>query len=290
MFIVACWNPALQTIVVESNINSLGLSNKSALQAYRVHLVWQVKMPSFFLIYDSAQWTIGKVYVWCEFAFAVALLGWFIVSSGVELCRNEGKCVRKAFQGAGMTSRCIYHLLVLPLLSCWARWVTHYSLALISSSLLSFSHTSATLSISVLPFFIHSSHLSLSFLLLLGLWNSVNPWRMSWVWKPLIGINECTFRSFSNLLGGAKSGLKKEAGSGKETERVGSEKRDKRERDRGRPREIVHQGALSTLLGRYLNLNVCDAVLPCFINLLSSLSREKSPQKTIYSFSLMWRA
>lgn len=149
---------------------------------------------------------------------------------GVELCRNEGKCVRKAFQGAGMTSRCIYHLLVLPPLSCWARWVTHYSLALISLSFLSFSHASATLSVSLLPFFytLLSLHLSLPFCLLLGLWNSVSPWRMSWVWKPLIGINEYTFRSFSSLLGGAKSGLKKEAGSGKETEGVGSEKRDKK--------------------------------------------------------------
>lgn len=135
-----------------------------------------------------------------------------------------------------------------------------------------------------------SLHLSLPFRLLLGLWNSVSPWRMSWVWKPLIGINEYTFRSFSSLLGGAKSGLKKRRGAEKKQRESEVKRETKKERDRGRTKEIVHQGALCTLLGRYLNLSVCDAVLPCFISLFSSLSTEKSPQKTIYSFSLMWRA
>lgn len=47
----------------------------------------------------------------------------------------------------------------------------------------------------------------------------------------------------------------------------------------GPEQEIVHQGPLCTLLGRYLNLSVYDAVLPFLISFLSSLSTEKSPRK-----------
>lgn len=174
---VDCWIPALQTIVMKSNTysNWVCLINQilSALQAYRVHLLWQVKMLPFFLIYNSAQWcTIGRVcLMWV--CICCGSTGPMCCFYDVELGINEGKCVRKAFQGAGMTSCCIYHLLVLPPLSCWARWVTHYSLALISSSLLSFCYY-----ISLFTSFFYTTlslHLSLCFLLLLGHWNNVSP-------------------------------------------------------------------------------------------------------------------
>lgn len=171
-----------------------------------------------------------------------------------------------------MTSRCIYHLLVLPLLSCWARWVTHrLSGSHLFASALFLSYLCN--SIGLFPpffFFLNTSSICLSLFLLLGLWNCVSPWWISRVWKPLNGIDECTSRSFSSLLGGAKSVLqkKKKRGKGwKRNRRSWKWKRDKKEWDGGRLRAIALQGALCTLLGRYLNLGVCDAALPCFISL-----------------------
>lgn len=129
---------------------------------------------------------------------------------------------------------------------------------------------------------------SLPLPLLLGLWNSVSPWRMSRVWKPLIGINECTFRSFSCLLGGAK--IRPWKRSRKETGGSRKWKDRQKRRDRGRPREIAHQGGLCTLLGRYLNLGVCVELYHALSASSPPHQWEKALRKTIYPFSLMWRA
>lgn len=206
-------------------------------------------MLHFSLISDSAQQ---------NFRYDVSLhFPWLGLASvqycfcGVELCRNEGKCVRKAFQDAGLTSCCIFHLLVLPLLSCWGRWVTNTH-SHPSSHLLSFALFHLYLWCSLVAYFLlycinFSPRLQPLSSTPLESGKVSFPWQMR---RPLIGINDCAFISFSSLLGGAKSDLNREAESEKEAEGVRSEKWDKKEWDSHRLREIGHQAALCSLLGR----------------------------------------
>ena len=207
------------------------------------------KLP-FVLIYSSAQCcTIGKLYRFdMTLHFTVELLGQPIVSMECGALQKRQEMRQKAFQGAGMSSRCIYHLLVLPLLSCWGGWVTHTHSPWLSARLCSHSLIPPIL-ISLFLFFglfIISPHppvlhLSLSFHLPLGLLLGI-PWvpeGWAWVWKPLIGINGCALRSSSSLLGGAEPGLKKEErGSGREKPRGFG--RGKRDTQIGVDRERLH--------------------------------------------------
>lgn len=95
--------------------------------------IW--KKPSS-LKYNSWWWsTLWKLWVWYEFALTVALPGKTILSMVCVVLPKWEEMHQKAFQGAGMSSCCIYPLLVLPLLSRWGSWVTYYSSSQITLAL-----------------------------------------------------------------------------------------------------------------------------------------------------------
>lgn len=214
-------------------------------------------MFSFSLIHDSAEWcTIGhRVDLWCEFAFALVLPGWSIVC--VELCRNEGKCIKNAFQGIAMTSYRIYHLLVLPLLSYRARWVTRDSLAL-RLPLRSFPYYS----ISLFAFFLASIYLSLSR-------SFLTSWRVS----VLEGRAEFESRSLGWI-----SALVEVCPAPARWDQ------EKQRKWNGSEEKKMREETFCALLGRYLNQGACDAVLSCFI---SRFTRKKLSEHLLHFIPLM---
>lgn len=202
-------------------------------------------MLRFLLIYNSAQWcTMGKVWVLMRECICCGSTGPAYCFHGVELCRNEGKCIRKSFSGR-WNDILLYLSPARPSSALLLSKVSH-TLVLSSAHLSVFALVLSNLCDSYLFFFFsfYTPHcppsVSLPLLLLLGLWNSVSPWRMSQVWKPLIGINECTFRSFSCLLGGVKIRPWKSVGERKRNRGESEVKRETKKIEIGAGRERLH--------------------------------------------------
>lgn len=167
-----------------------------------------------------------------------------------------------------MTSCCIYHLLVHLMVS--------FTLALMSS-FFSFSHTTDyPIILFFLPFLYTPLSPSVS--------PPPSPWTLEYCqpskdepskeathWDKWV-----CFQKFVQPPGRGKIRHYRREGEWKRNSEV--KKETKYEQDMGRMRDTVHQGTLCTLLGRYLNLGVCNAVVPCFISFFSSLLTEKSRQ------------
>lgn len=194
---------------------------------------------------------------------------------------NVRKCVRRAFLALELlpaVSLTCLSFLCPPAERCESHT---YSRAVISSPFLLFSHTldtSSILSHGLIPPLSHnlpSLLPPLSFFL-------PGPYFFPDGWESLsLGKNESTVTNFSHLPGGTKSVYKQEPGRGEEI--VGSEKRNKKEWEKGRTREIEHQAGLCTLLGQYLNaMQFCR----CLIRLSSSHSTVKKTPRKPFPFFL----